>query len=377
MKGFAGPRQLRRLLDAVLVVGSGLDLPSTLRRIVETASQLAGATYGALGVLDESRTSLAEFITVGLDDEVRAAIGDLPSGHGILGTLITDPRPLRLPDLHEHPDSYGFPLNHPPMTSFLGVPILIRGESFGNLYLCDKLDGEVFTDVDQELMVALATAAGVAIDNARLHERVANVARFEDRDRIARDLHDTVIQRLFAVGLSLQGAVRMAEDPALIGRLESAVDELDTTVREIRSAIFELHTPTIVGRSTRQSAVALSAELARTLGFQPAVHFDGPVDTAVDQVLAEHLLAVQREALANVAKHANATSVDLTISALGRTVSLVIEDDGVGPSSEDPGDPGGRGLENLRARARQFGGSCTLETRNGGGSRFSWTVPTP
>lgn len=260
MKGFAGPRQLRRLLDAVLVVGSGLDLPSTLRRIVETASQLAGATYGALGVLDESRTSLAEFITVGLDDEVRAAIGDLPSGHGILGTLITDPRPLRLPDLHEHPDSYGFPLNHPPMTSFLGVPILIRGESFGNLYLCDKLDGEVFTDVDQELMVALATAAGVAIDNARLHERVANVARFEDRDRIARDLHDTVIQRLFAVGLSLQGAVRMAEDPALIGRLESAVDELDTTVREIRSAIFELHTPTIVGRSTcrRRSRSALS-----------------------------------------------------------------------------------------------------------------------
>ena len=372
MEGFAGPRHLRRLLDAVLVIGADLDLPATLRRIVETAAQLTEATYGALGVLDEPRTSLSEFVTVGIDDSVRDAIGEAPKGHGILGTLINDPRPLRLPDLHEHPDSHGFPPNHPPMSSFLGVPILIRGQAFGNLYLCDKAGGEVFTDIDQELMVALAAAAGVAIDNARLHAQVADIALFEDRERIARDLHDTVIQRLFAIGLSLQGAVRLADDPALVARLGSAVDELDTTVREIRSAIFELHAPRTVGRSARHAAMALSAELARTLGFEPEVHFEGPVDAAVSDELAEHLLAVQREALANVARHASATEVDLTISSNEGTVCLVIEDDGVGPRE---GGMGGRGLENMRSRARQLGGECTLESRAGGGSILRWTVP--
>ena len=372
MQGFAGPRQLRRLLDAVMLIGSDLDLPATLHRIVETAAHLAGASYGALGVLDESRSSLAEFITVGIDDDARAEIGGLPRGHGILGTLIRDPKPLRLPDLHEHPDSYGFPPHHPPMSSFLGVPILIRGEAFGNLYLCNKVDGEVFTDVDEELTVALAVAAGVAIDNARLHDRVANFALFEDRERIARDLHDTVIQRLFAVGLGLQGSLRLANDPQLVTRLESAVDELDTTVREIRSAIFELHTPRLLGSSARQSAIALSTELASTLGFEPTVHFDGPVDASVDDVLAEHLLAVEREALANVAKHASATKVELTLSSADGQVSLVIADNGVGPNGSRPG---GRGLANMRARARQLGGDCTLAPRDGGGSTLRWSVP--
>lgn len=372
MQGFAGPRQLRRLLDAVMLIGSDLDLPATLRRIVETAADLANATYGALGVLDADRSSLAEFLTVGIDDDVRAAIGDLPRGHGILGTLINNPKPLRLPDLREHPDSHGFPPNHPPMSSFLGVPILIRGEAFGNLYLCDKADGEVFTDVDEELTVALASAAGIAIDNARLHARLANLALFEDRERIARDLHDTVIQRLFAVGLSLQGSLRLIDDPKLVGRLESAVDELDTTVREIRSAIFELHTPRLLGNSARQSTIALSAELARTLGFEPTVHFDGPVDASVDDDLAEHLLAVQREALANVAKHSFSTMVDLTLSSAGGVLSLVVADDGVGPAACHAG---GQGLENMRSRARQLGGDCTLEPRDGGGSVLRWTVP--
>src|SRR5436305_4177790 len=208
MPEYAGPRRLRELLDAVLTIGSDLDLRAVLHRIVEGAVALVDARYGALGVLDESGTRLAEFITVGLSDEQRHHIGDLPEGKGILGLLLVDPKPLRLPDLGEHPDSFGFPPHHPPMHSFLGVPIRVRDEVFGNLYLTDKRSPEAFTDIDEELVSALATAAGVAIENARLHARARDYVVMEDRERIARDLHDTVIQRLFAVGLSLQSAER-------------------------------------------------------------------------------------------------------------------------------------------------------------------------
>ena len=213
------PRQLRRLLDGVLTIGSDLDLHSVLHTIIETAADIVDAKYGALGVLDETGTRLSDFITVGIDDAGRQAIGDLPEGHGILGLLIVDPQPLRLPDLREHPDRFGFPPNHPQMTSFLGVPVAVRGKVFGNLYLCDKAGGDVFTDVDQELAVGLASAAGIAIENARLHARVAELATVEDRERIARDLHDTVIQRLFAIGLGLHATARTLNDPEVQLRL--------------------------------------------------------------------------------------------------------------------------------------------------------------
>jgi signal transduction histidine kinase len=259
------------------------------------------------------------------------------------------------------------------MTSFLGVPILIGGQAFGNLYLCDKHGGEVFTDVDQELVVTLAAAAGVAIDNARLHARVGDLALLEDRERIARDLHDTVIQRLFAVGLGLQGALRLSSDPVLSERIEAAVDELDTTVREVRSAIFELHAPRLPGRSTRQAVLELSAEAGRTLGFEPTVRFVGPVDASIDDEVAEHLVAVEREALSNVAKHASASRVALTVEVTEGRVVLCVEDDGVGPV--DVGS-GGRGLENMAARARKLGGSCVFDGREPSGSRLRWSVPT-
>src|SRR5215216_1585602 len=184
MSELAGPRSLRQLLDAVLTVGSDLDLPAMLERIIEAAVDLVDARYGALGVLDDTRTRLAQFVTVGLDDETYNAIGHLPEGHGILGLLIVDPKPLRLPDLREHPDSFGFPPNHPPMRSFLGVPVRVRGEVFGNLYLTDKQSADAFTDVDEELTVALAAAAGAAIENARLHARVRDLALSEERERI-------------------------------------------------------------------------------------------------------------------------------------------------------------------------------------------------
>ncbi len=365
-------RQMRRLLDAVLSIGAQLDLETVLQRIVEAAQDLVDAQYGALGVLDERGDGLSQFITVGLSSEERAAIGPTPRGRGILGVLITDPRPLRLSDLTTHPDSAGFPPNHPPMRSFLGVPVMVHGRVFGNLYLCDKLGGEAFTDSDETLCVALATAAGVAIDNARLHSRVAELVLVEERDRIARDLHDTVIQRLFAIGLSLQGVASMSMSAEVSERLEEAVDELDTTVREIRSAIFELHSTRVGQSSVRRAATELVVESARSLGFEPSLHCEGPLDK-IDRSLAEHLLAVQREALSNVARHSSATTAEVAILLSDGWLTLVVTDDGVGPGEVPVA--GGRGLINMKERARQLNGDVELGPRDGGGAVLTWRVP--
>jgi signal transduction histidine kinase len=374
---YAGPRSLRQLLDAVLTIGSDLDLPAMLQRIVEAAVALVDARYGALGVLDESRTRLAQFITVGLDDETYRAIGDLPEGHGILGLLIVDAKPLRLPDLSEHPDSYGFPPHHPPMRSFLGVPIRLRDEVFGNLYLTDKTSAEVFTDVDEELVIGLAAAAGVAIENARLHARVQELALVEDRERIARDLHDSIVQRLFATGLSLQGAAGLIRgDPnAAARRVTAAVDDLDLTVKHIRSAIFGLEP--IVGRDNgglRRRVLDLVAEASDMLGVEPTVLFEGQVDSATPEPVAADLLATLREGLSNVARHAQARRVDIVVAVDGGgDILLRITDDGIGPPAADQ--PRGHGLDNMAARAEARGGSFEIGPSSPRGTEVAWRVP--
>jgi signal transduction histidine kinase len=370
----ASAEQLHALLEAVVAVGSELDLESVLRRIVEVAVDLVAADYGALGVLDEEKTALAQFITVGLSAEHENRIGALPEGRGILGVLILEPQPLRLDVLGDHPDSYGFPANHPVMESFLGVPIRIRGEVFGNLYLCDKRGGP-FTDVDEQLAVALGVAAGAAIDNARLHERVADFARHEDRDRIARDLHDTVIQRLYAVGLGLQGAVaRLADQPEVEARVQAAIDEVDATIRDIRSTIFEL-TPYRTRHGLKRLVLDLCVEVAPTLASAPEVRFDGPVDTAISAKVGDQVVAVVREGLSNVARHAHASKASVEICVSGDPLELVVEvgDDGVG--LVDQGSDGGLGLANLADRAAELGGSCEVGPADGGGTLLRWRVP--
>jgi signal transduction histidine kinase len=369
---YAGPKQLRRLLAAVNSLGSDLELAVVLRRLTETAVDLVGARYGALGVLDPERTYLTDFITVGIDEETASEIGDLPKGHGILGLLIADPHPLRLPDLTEHPDSYGFPPNHPPMTSFLGVPVIVGSTVYGNLYLTDKHGGEVFTDIDEELAIALAAAAATAIEKARLHERIQDLILVEDRERIARDLHDTVIQRLFATGLSLQGAVRLSDSPQVAARIQQAVDELDLVVREVRSSIFELQAAQVAGRGLRSELFALGDELAEALGYTPTIRFDGPIDTAVPQHLAPHLLAVVREALTNVARHAQSPSATVSVKVANDSLTAVIDDEGIGLGSRRDG---GHGLDNIEQRATEHGGAGSIEPRPGGGTRVRWTVP--
>jgi signal transduction histidine kinase len=375
MSEVAGPRRLRELLDAVLALTSNLDAPSVLRRIVKAAVELVDARYGAVGVLDETGTRLAQFITVGIDDDTHQLIGKLPEGHGLLGSLIIDAKPLRLPDLREHPDSFGFPDHHPPMRSFLGVPIRVRDEVFGNLYLTDKMTAEAFTDVDEELVVGLAAAAGIAVENARLHTRVQQLALVEDRERIARDLHDTVIQRLFATGLSLQGTARLAgtDTDAAVTRIEAAVDDLDLTVKHIRSAIFGLESSRLsTAGGLRHRVLALGREAAGALGFDPRCFFDGPIDSAVDEDVAGDIVAMLREALSNVARHARATRVDVELVVADHILVRVL-DDGVGPPRSDA--PRGHGLNNMEARAEHHGGRFQLRAGAPKGSVLEWQVP--
>jgi signal transduction histidine kinase len=516
--------RVHSLLEAVLAIGGDLDLQAVLRRIAEVAATLVDAEYAALGVISEDGKGLAQFLVVGVDDDMVARIGSLPAGHGVLGQLIRDPHPLRLNDLADHPESFGFPANHPPMHTFLGVPIRVRDVVFGNLYLTEKAGGGGFDEEDEAVVLALAAAAGVAIQNARLYtesrqrERwleatsevstallsgqepeavlalVAELARqvtggalsfvalpvgddrllveaadgdgaeaergrlldpvasglddvflagvahpfgaaglavplggsgaeargvlvvtgipdgqlalatralvsfagqaavalelaerrrdaerfavFEDRDRIARDLHDLVIQRLFATGMQLEGAARLVDQhPAeATTRVRRAVDDLDGTIRELRSTIYGLQAPHDAPSSLRALLLQVVDAGAEQLGFAPSLRMDGLLDTLVPPAVSEHLLAALREALSNAARHASARSVEVLVAVRDEQLVLDVVDDGIGLPAE-----GGRrsGLANLAARAAQLGGALELSSTPGTGTRVSWRVPLP
>jgi len=368
---------VERLLDAVVSIASDLDLNAVLRRIVDAACEQADAQYGALGVLganaemDDLR--LVEFITVGADEETISRIGRYPRGQGTLGLIFQDARPVRISDLTTHPQFAGFPEGHPRMTSYLGVPVRSRGGVFGTLYLTEKRNGGEFTDTDEQRVVALAAAAGVAIENARLHERDRELAIIEDRERIARDLHDTVIQQLFTTGLSLQGLTRRVEDVAVADRIQQAIADLDNTIRNIRGVIFALHGHERGEQSLRIMILALVSEVATTLGFEPTVHFDGEVDSAIGAELTEHLMAVLRELLSNLARHSFATCADVHLR-VGADISLAVVDNGVGPGMQADA---GRGLANLSQRAESMGGEFSAQPAEPRGTATTWTVPRP
>ncbi len=365
------PDKLRRLMGAVLMITADVELTDLLRHLVEEARTLVGARYAALGVLNPTRTGLEQFVTVGLSTDEESQIGARPTGRGVLGLLITEPAALRLSHLEEHPGRYGFPANHPPMTSFLGVPVRMRDEVYGNLYLTDKQGEAAFTDEDEALAEALALAAGIAIENNRLHDRVLVMSVLDDRDRIARDLHDRVIQRVYAVGLNLQGATRLPERDQVVERVTRAVDDLDLTINEIRSAIFELGEASLPG-GIRLAVLQLAQELAETLGVRAEVRFEGPVDTMIHQQLGDHVLAVVREGLTNAGKHSQASRYEVTLGVTDRVV-LELLDDGVG--IELPQTNPGLGLINLRDRAEKLGGTFEIHPRDGGGTKLVWAVP--
>jgi signal transduction histidine kinase len=527
-------QRLTGLLDAVVAVGADLSLSAVLERIVEFACELVGARYGALGVIGPNQR-LQQFVTHGIDNETRTNIGPEPHGRGVLGTLIADPRPIRLHDISAHADSYGFPSNHPHMRSFLGVPIRVRDDVFGNLYLTEKHGGLDFTEDDEELVCALATAAGVAIDNARLYaesqqrqawleasteitqqllagvgsteglelitgraqqladadlvaivlptdedtvvieavsgmgegqlfraalprttslsaavmqrgtaEMIEDIGRderlplpqgapalgpgllvplsagdrvvgtlvvartaqrlpftaldvrlvsgfaghaalalelaraqadrtqlavYDDRDRIARDLHDVVMQRLYAAGLRVQ-SLRPHLPAKAEAKGEALLTDLDEAIRDLRTAIFCLHEPRgDTGLRSRVLQVATSA--ASSLGFDPQIRFDGPLDTIVPEPVGTHLLAVIREALSNTARHAKATSVSVDVSTRHDTVRLEVGDDGVGFGEPERTS----GLGNIRTRAAEAGGGVDIISAPGAGTRIVWWAP--
>jgi signal transduction histidine kinase len=514
------PEHVQALLDAVVAISSDLDLHSVLDRIIVAACQMTGARYGALGVIGQGGEGLVDFVTHGLTAEQHARIGELPRGHGILGLLIQHPQPLRLKHLAEHPQSFGFPANHPPMDSFLGVPVRIRGTVFGNLYLTEKADSAEFTEQDEQLVEALARAAGVVIENARafaaserrrqwleasaqvvdalqppvrivdalrqiaigarrasgaavvavvrrsdegyevaavdgaraaavpdlVADLADNVERTEaagdvvivprgrqgtvvlvplrahlagggvlltclpegrraleaeeaellasfadhaslaldraqalsdrqelmlvaDRDRIARDLHDLVIQRLFATGLQLQGARRIAVSDEVRDRIDAAVADLDVTIRDIRSTIFELQHGQDL--SLRSDVRGLVKEYIPVLGFTPMVRTTGPLDTAVPQDVTVQLLAVLREALSNVARHAEANAAMVDVEASADRVTLSVTDNGRGL----PAERHESGLRNVRRRATELGGTVRMVPEDPRGTRVEWSVP--
>ena len=528
--------RLRGLLDPLVSLSSEVSLPALLHKIVEAACQLVGARYGALGVIDEEGEELAQFVHVGIDDATVDKIGMLPRGHGLLGRLIREPHPLRLDDIADQPAAYGFPAHHPAMREFLGVPVRVRSEIFGNLYLTEKINGVPFSQDDEDVVVALAAAAGVAVENARLYDEarrrnawataaaelvprvladaesglelvgaatlqladaelvlvlrasgddggavVAAVAGeggdellgkilapaaaasllppteprrlgdlfadavltgvvspaiaaaprrvmvvplsvtgevgialviigrpgvpytalslelagrfadqaalalgfaaadrdrrrlavFEDRDRIARDLHDLVIQRLFATGLGLQGFAGQLPDQASRSRLEGYVEDLDSTIRDIRSAIYSLQAAQRSDGRTRAVIECLLDDAGDQLGARPHLAVTGPLDSALSGEIAADLIAVVREALSNVVRHARASAVEIQVEVSDGAVVLRVDDDGVGIGDRETRRSG---LANLAERAGQHAGGLQLAASPSGGTRLTWTA---
>ena len=526
------------LLEAVVAVGSDLQLEAVLRRIVEAAVTLVDARYGALGVVGEDG-QLADFIPVGIDEATIARIDHWPEGRGLLGLLVKDPRPLRLAEITSHPQSSGFPDGHPPMRTFLGVPVRIRDEVCGNLYLTEKRGGALFDEEDEILITALSAAAGVAIENAQLFEaarrqqrwlqassevtrrllggtevdevlefvtqqtlemtgadlvvlalpgedhrqltirhaagegaqralglelpteaslsgqvlatglpvtledfrhdeRVAKVARanmdlesaivfplggrgnvrgvltvgrhpgsvplaqaaielvmtfaaqagialelaehrrdaerlavFEDRDRIAQDLHDLVIQRLYASGMKLQGTLPLIDRPEAEQRASSVIDDLDATIKDIRTTIFRLQARGGEDQSSLGARVTqLVQEMTKALGMTVSLQLDGLLDGQMSGGVGEDLLHALREALSNAARHGQATHVEVTVEA-GSDLVLLVRDNGSGIKDTSRRS----GLDNLARRAAQHGGTLTVRPADSGGTELDWRVP--
>jgi len=367
------PTTLRRILEATFLIERDLELPALLRHVVEEARSMTGARYGALGVLNDERSALAEFITVGLDPDEENLIGPRPTGRGVLGLLVAHPEPLRLAHLGSHEQSYGFPPGHPPMNSFLGVPIKVRDEVYGNLYLTDKVGWSEFTREDEALVGALAVAAGIAIEHARLHQRSQEVAVYDERDRMARDLHDTVIQRLFGAGLRLQGIAGAVREADIARRMGAVVTEIDESITQLRSIIYALG---LTGgeQDIRAQIIALLRDLAEVVGFEVRSSFDGPVDSAISEQITEHLLIIVREAVTNVGRHAHATEAAVRVSVDAGHCQLTVTDNGLGVGSGKTTEDG-LGLANMRRRAEKLRGSFDVESPIAGGTTLTWRVP--
>lgn len=359
-------RRREALIQAGLTLASELSLPSVLQKITDLACEVADARYGALGVIGASG-ELEDFITHGVTEEERRAIGDLPRGRGILGVLIKEAHPLRLEHIQSDSRSVGFPPNHPPMTTFLGVPVKVRGSVFGNLYLTEKRGGGPFTKDDEAAVQTLAAQAGVAIENARIRDELERFAVLEDRERIAQELHDGVIQSLFAVGMSLQAADALAGDvEAMRERLSAAVDDIDRAIRDLRNYIFALRP----GGAADHTLDRAFRELVEGFASGAEAEIELAVDPEAASIVATRagdLVLAAREALSNAVRHSGASRVRVSLEREGDVVVLRVVDDGRGFSPKEARGQG-HGLANLEARTTALGGKLEIESGEGGTS---------
>ena len=360
--------RLSELITASAGVVGELDLDHLLRRLVSEARSATGAEYAALGVIG-SHGVLTDFIYEGLDPGQAERIGSLPRGRGVLGTVVREKKTIILDDISEHPDSYGFPEHHPPMKSFLGVPIRAGDTVFGNLYLTDKAGN--FGSEDIVVVEALAVIAGSAINTAGLRERLAEMAIVEDRHRIARDLHDTIIQDLFAIGLSLQGQAERAESETSAAILNDAVDRLDDSVEALRGYIYELRSADEgrpdLGSRLRQLAERMAAVYPSELGLSL-----GPV-TSPGVDVEDQVLKVAQEAISNALRHSGTDRVEIELSERDGDITLQISDRGVGfdPDAVD----WGMGLANMRDRVERMAGKLQITTEPGRGTTVVIVLP--
>jgi signal transduction histidine kinase len=374
----ASAEQLRALLEAILAVSADLSLAETLKRIVAAAATLANARYAALGVPDETGDWLAEFVTHGLDETEAARISHRPRGHGILGVLLHEGESLRLRDLTEHPRSYGFPPNHPPMQSFLGVPIQHKGRTLGNLYLTNKRDADEFSAEDQAMIELLARHAGLAIENAGLYSQVQQLRVVEERQRIGMDLHDGIIQSIYAVGLTLEyvdSVLSEGDIGAARERLRLAVEGLNSTIRDIRAYILDLRPRRFQGDDLVVGLQQLLAEFKSNTLIAVDFTADPNADRALGPEARRALFHIAQEALSNAAKHSRAAHMAVALQEQNGQVTLTLRDDGRGFDPAQVERRAGHGLINMHDRAQAAGGRIAIESPQGRGTEVKVSVP--
>jgi signal transduction histidine kinase len=367
---------LYALDTATRAIAGELDLDRVLQLMVDGVRELIGSQYAALGIVDASGR-IERFITSGLTDEERTRIGRLPSGHGLLGTIIREGVSLRIPDIAQHADTYGFPPNHPAMRSFLGVPIRVGGVAIGNFYLTEKAAAAEFDEHDQELVEMFAVHAGIAIQNARLHQQVKDLAVVDERLRISQDLHDGIIQSIYAVGLSLEDVPDlMTEDRAeATERVDRAIDRLNVTIGDIRAFITGLEAPPDVTLGAALEAIVLEIAHDPRLTVQLDLAGADAVDGRLSGPATHALLQIVREALSNTVRHSRAKAARVTFGVDHGFAELVVADDGRGFDPAQRRDAGHFGLANLRDRAAAAGGTIEIESEAGKGARIIVRLP--
>ena len=367
------PPAVQALDQAVRGISGELDVDRVLQHIVDRVRELVGAQYAAIGIVDREG-AIERFITSGISDEQRARIGNLPRGHGLLGLIIREGRAVRIPEIAAHPESYGFPEHHPPMSSFLGMPITNRAVPVGRLYLTNKQGADEFSAADQALVEVFALHAGIAIENARLHDQVRRLAVVDERERISRDLHDSVIQAIYAQTLALDDVPEMAaSEPDEAGRrVDEAIDALHAVIRDIRNFIFGLRPVLLESGDLGHGLEHLATELRRSGGVAVAVSVDdehGHLARLPIETVAE-LLAIMREALSNVARHAGATTCRVRLTSERDRLRLEIHDDGRGFDAARRGSDGHHGLANMRSRGEALGATFEVDSAPGRGTRI-------